>query len=74
MEEIQKKIISTVVKRYDAELRNILLTYTNIKEPFTAHKLRWHGIKLMQQENKYWLEQRGKLIGHSIEITLCVKN
>lgn len=43
------------------------LENTKIRKPYTANKLRWHGIKLVEQNGKgvitCWLEQRGEKIG-----------
>ncbi len=67
--QLQQKLIQHLIDKHNEKLSKILeseLQYLGIKVPFTKGKMKWHGIKLLNDNHleyvKYQLVQRGKLI------------
>lgn len=67
----------THVKHIDECLKMQLLEYAEpkLKEPITKSKLKWRGITMCNQPSTgmIWIEQRGKVLGEKINITVNVK-
>lgn len=69
VDEISQKMYKSFVEQKEKYIKETLLRYAQpkIKEPITKGKIKWRGIKLIEQpsDNRFWLEQRGKILGGS---------
>ncbi len=64
VDNIVSKMISYVVKKEDELLEKAVRenAIPKVKGTITPNKLKWRGIRIVQRENRKWLEQRGKRI------------
>ena len=54
----------------------LIESFQNCQPPIkgipTAGKIKWRGMKLIQQGHSYWVEQRGKVISHKLNVIVNV--
>ena len=71
--QLMGNLISEVVKKEDDFLtQQLKYAWPPIKGDITKGKLKWRGIKLIEQRTNYscskWLEQRGIILGDKFTI------
>ena len=68
MMEIIEKFNYAIGEIKETLLRKCLLenAIPPIKEPITKNKIKWRGIRIIQDGNLWWIEQRGKPISRKV--------